>query len=356
MAGGLLALLDDVALIARNAAATVDDIATLAARTATKSAAVAIDDAAVTPGFIQGASPKRELPMIWRITKGSLFNKLIIILPIALILSWAAPWALTPILMLGGTYLCYEGAHKVMGVFTGYEKHEEPVKEVGPEAEDKLVRSAVTTDLILSAEIMVISLNQVLDGPFWTRLGVLVLVAIGITAAIYGAVALLVKLDDIGLGMVKRGTAPKLGMGLVKAMPVVLDIITVVGTLAMLWVGGHIMIVGVDELFWSAPSELIYGWEIAVGGGFLGWLVNTGASLVIGLAWGLVIYSIIEAVKAAGNLGRDQAEAQDERILAEEEAELQKLIAAAGGSTAASATPSEIRADIDEERARNSQN
>ena len=346
MAGGLLALLDDVALIARSAAASVDDVATLAGKTTAKSAGVVIDDTAVTPGFLRGASPKRELPMIWRITKGSLINKLAIILPVIMLLSWLAPWALTPLLMLGGTYLCYEGAHKIMAVFTGHESHDEPVKLAGPDAEDKMVRSAITTDLILSAEIMVISLNSVIQLDFWLRLGVLILVAVLITVGVYGAVALLVKLDDIGLGMIRRGRIPRTGRMLVKAMPIILNVISFVGTFAMLWVGGHIIIVGVDELFWSAPYELIHGWETAVGGGALGWLVNTGASLVIGLAWGMVVYSVVQFFQWTTEFGRDSEQAQDERILARERAELEELNATAskgtanpGGSTAAADTP-----------------
>lgn len=299
MAGGLLALLDDVALIARTAAASADDVGALVGKTTAKSAGVVIDDAAVTPGYLEGAKPARELPMIWRITKGSLRNKLIIILPILLLLSWLAPWSLTPILMIGGTYLCYEGAHKVIGLFTGHGSHDTPVQESGEEAEDKLVRGAITTDLILSAEIMVIAMNGIVEEAFWTRVIVLILVAIVITIAVYGAVGLLVKLDDIGLGMIKRGNAPGLGRGLVKAMPIILGTIGIVGTFAMLWVGGHIIVQGVDTVgLWSWPYETIHHWEEAAGGGSLGWLVNTGASLIAGLLWGLVAYAVIEGVKA----------------------------------------------------------
>ena len=252
MAGGLLALLDDVALIARSAAASVDDVGALVGKTAAKSAGVVIDDAAVTPGYLEGAKPARELPMIWRITKGSLINKLVIILPILLLLSWLAPWTLTPILMLGGTYLCYEGAHKVIGLFRGHDEEAAPASESGKEAEDKMVKGAITTDLILSAEIMVISLNAVLDESFWMRVAVLIAVGVLITAGVYGAVALLVKLDDIGLGMVRRGRAPRLGRGLVKAMPVILNVIAVVGTFAMLWVGGHLIVQGLADMgLWS---------------------------------------------------------------------------------------------------------
>ena len=172
MAGGLFALLDDVALIARSAASSVDDVAALAGKTSVKAAGVVVDDAAVTPQYVEGIKPQRELPMIWRITKGSLINKLVIILPIAMILSWIAPWALTPILMCGGTYLCFEGAEKILHhVLPHQEKETESVQEKGTDAEDSLVKSAITTDLILSAEIMVISLNEVINEPFWMRLG-----------------------------------------------------------------------------------------------------------------------------------------------------------------------------------------
>lgn len=299
MAGGLLALLDDVALIARSAAASVDDVSAMVGKTAVKSAGVVIDDAAVAPGYLEGAKPSRELPMIWRITKGSLINKLVIILPILLLLSWLAPWSLPIILMLGGTYLCYEGAHKVIHALSSHSEESESASDTGPDAEDKMVKGAITTDLILSAEIMVISLNSIMDQSFWMRVFVLIGVAILITVGVYGAVALLVKLDDIGVGMIRRGRAETLGRGLVTAMPIILAVISVVGTFAMLWVGGHIIVQNLDSLnIWSWPYSTIHGWEVAVGGGFLGWLVNTAASLVVGLIWGVVAYAIVEGVKA----------------------------------------------------------
>ncbi|MHA2788624.1 DUF808 domain-containing protein [Corynebacterium sp. S7] len=299
MAGGLLALLDDIALIAKKAAATMDDVAALTAKTSAKAAGVVIDDAAVTPQYVADASPARELPMIWRITKGSFFNKLIIVLPIALLLSEFAPWALTPILMLGGTYLCYEGAHKIYEQLTR-DSHEAEEKAANktPEDEDSLVRSAITTDLILSAEIMVISLNEIADQTFWMRALVLALVGIGITVLVYGAVALLVKMDDIGLSLIKSGRAPKLGTALVKGMPVVLSIIGVIGTIAMLWVGGHIMIVGFEEFGWTWLYDTIHGWETAVSNSFLAWLINTAGSLVVGLIWGFVIVGLLALFKA----------------------------------------------------------
>lgn len=306
MAGGLVALLDDVALIARTAASSVDDVAAAAGRTSMKAAGVVVDDAAVTPRFVSGVTPARELPMIWRITKGSLVNKLVIILPIALLLSWIAPWALTPILMVGGTYLCFEGAEKVLGRLLGHEKKETPAKDKGPDAEDNLVKGAITTDLILSAEIMVISLNEVADEPFLLRTAVLIMVALGITALVYGAVALLVKMDDIGLAMVERGGAgAAFGRGLVAAMPKVLAAISIIGTFAMLWVGGHIIVLGLEEFGLTWPYDFIHGLEVGAGGGFLGWLANTFFSLVIGLIWGVVVVFVIEGIKKLTGAGRE---------------------------------------------------
>src|SRR5699024_6163394 len=190
-----------------------------------------------------------ELPMIWRIIKGSLVNELVIILPIALLLSWLAPWALGPILMCGGAYLCYESAHKIFHKLLPSGDHEkEPTVVKGKEAEDRLVHSAITTDLMLSAEIMVYSRNSLLRQTFWMRLGALIVLAVFITVGVYGAVCLLVKMDDIGLSMLRRrdGKSP-LGSALVKGMPVVLNISGVVGTAAMLWVGGHIIVAGLED-------------------------------------------------------------------------------------------------------------
>jgi len=209
MAGGLLALLDDVALIAKTAATSMDDVAAMTAKTSTKAAGVVIDDAAVTPQYVTGVSPARELPIIWKITKGSLRNKLLIILPIALLLNAVAPWALVPILMLGGTFLCFEGAEKIADKLLHDEKEQqEQAVNRDQESEDSLVKRAVRTDLILSAEIMIIALDEIADQPLFMEFIVLVAVALFITAAVYGAVALLVKVDDIGLGMIERGNTP----------------------------------------------------------------------------------------------------------------------------------------------------
>lgn len=299
MAGGLLALLDDVALIARQAAASVDDIAGMTAKTSTKAAGVVIDDAAVTPQYVSGITPARELPMIWRITKGSLRNKLVFILPIALLLNAFAPWALTPILMLGGAYLVFEGAEKIVHKLSSdSDEQAEQAANKSEQDEDNLVNSAIRTDLILSTEIMVISLDEVKDQPVWMEAVVLIAVGIFLTVAVYGAVALLVKIDDIGRGMIERGNAPKLGRGLVKAMPHVLSAIGVIGTIAMLWVGGHLIVRGLDEVVgWHWPHEIIAKGQEAVSGGALGWMVETGISMIVGLIVGFIVLGVVQLVK-----------------------------------------------------------
>lgn len=299
MAGGLLALLDDVALIARQAAASVDDIAGMTAKTSSKAAGVVIDDAAVTPQYVSGVTPSRELPMIWRITKGSLRNKLVFILPIALLLNAFAPWALTPILMLGGTYLVFEGAEKIVHKLSSdSDEQAEQAANKSEQDEDNLVNSAIRTDLILSAEIMIIALDEVKDQPVWMEAAVLIAVGIFLTVAVYGAVALLVKIDDIGRGMIERGNAPKLGRGLVKAMPHVLSAIGVIGTIAMLWVGGHLIVRGLDEVVgWHWPHEIIAKGQEAVGGGALGWMVETGISMIVGLIVGFIVLGVVQLVK-----------------------------------------------------------
>ncbi|CAB0595455.1 DUF808 domain-containing protein [Corynebacterium diphtheriae bv. mitis] len=296
MAGGLAALLDDVALIARTASASVDDVAAAAAKTSAKAAGVVVDDTAVTPQYVRGVTPARELPIIWRIAKGSLVNKLCIILPIALLLNTVAPWALTPILMLGGAFLCFEGAEKVWEMVTGKQHSSE--EEAGAKDENTLVRGAITTDLILSAEIMVISLNEVADQTIWMEAAVLVAVGIFITAVVYGAVALLVKLDDVGLFYQRKDsdTARAFGAGLVKAMPVVLNAVSFIGMLAMLWVGGHIVIGGLDSLkLWHAPHDVIHHLAHSVEhlGGAVAWTTETVGSLIFGLILGFIVVAFI---------------------------------------------------------------
>lgn len=297
---GLVALLDDVAALARLAAASADDVAAGVAKASTKAAGVVIDDAAVTPQYVTGVDPKRELPMIWRITKGSLRNKLFIILPALLLLSWLAPWTLPWLLLAGGTYLAYEGAHKIWHKITGHHPaEEEPAVEQGSDAEDKVVKGAITTDFILSCEIMVISMNEVADQGFWLKAVILLVVAIAITVGVYGTVALIVKMDDIGLHLLRNGRTDggrRFGAGLVKAMPHVLKIITVIGTVAMLWVGGHIVLIELDALGWHAPYALLHSITepiVNAAGAFLGWLADTVGSAIVGFLWGTVVVGIV---------------------------------------------------------------
>ncbi|MBW9215608.1 DUF808 domain-containing protein [Mumia sp. zg.B53] len=297
MSAGLAALLDDIAALARLAAASVDDVGAAAARASTKAAGVVVDDAAVTPRYVHGLRPERELAIIKKIAIGSLRNKFVFILPLALLLSQFAPWLLTPILMLGGTYLCYEGAEKLWEKVSGHHPPEAPASSQGAEAEGRVVSGAVRTDLILSAEIMVIALNEVADEPLLSRAVILAVVALGITALVYGVVAVIVKMDDIGLSLAARSSAAARAVGrfLVKAMPVVLATLSVVGVVAMLWVGGHILLVGIDELGWHAPYDLVHHLEEIVHdavpslGGALPWIVNTTASALLGVLVGAIV-------------------------------------------------------------------
>jgi predicted DNA repair protein MutK len=296
VSAGLAALLDDVAALARLAAASVDDVAAGAGRASMKAAGVIVDDAAVTPRYVEGFRPERELPVIRRIATGSLRNKLLFILPAALLLSELLPDLLTPLLMIGGAYLCYEGAEKVWET-VGPGQHGGHAEEAAPADEDTLVGGAIRTDFILSAEIMVIALDEVADEPLLSRAVILIGVAFLITAIVYGAVALIVKMDDVGLRMARGGEGPgaALGRGLVRGMPVVMSVLSTVGIAAMLWVGGHILLVGLDELGASFAYDAVHDVEEEVHdalgglGGLGGWLTNTLASAILGLAVGAVI-------------------------------------------------------------------
>jgi uncharacterized protein len=305
MSGGLFALLDDVAALARLAAASVDDVGAAAGRASAKAAGVVVDDTAVTPQYVAGVAAKRELPIIKKIAIGSLRNKIVFILPAALVLSEFLPWLLTPLLMLGGTYLCYEGAEKIYEKLAGHHAPEEaPQEQFGPEHEGPMVSGAIRTDFILSAEIMVIALNEVADEPFVSRAIILLVVAVAITILVYGVVAAIVKMDDIGLHLTERSSrlAQRVGHVMVRAMPGLLNVISVVGTAAMLWVGGHIILVGVDDLGWHWPYDLVHHWEEdiehALGGigAAVAWLANTFASLVIGVVWGFVVVGVMHVL------------------------------------------------------------
>jgi predicted DNA repair protein MutK len=317
VAGGLVALLDDVAVLARAAAASVDDIGVAAGRASVKAAGVVVDDTAVTPQYVRGLAAEREVPIIRRIAVGSLRNKLLVILPAILVLSQFLPLLLVPLLMVGGAYLCYEGAEKVWHrVHDHGDGH--GTEEVALPDEDTVVKGAVRTDFILSAEIMVISLNEVADEPFVSRAVILVVVALGITVLVYGVVALIVKMDDVGLRLAERrreGVA-RFGRGLVQAMPKLLSALTVLGTAAMLWVGGHILLVGMHELGVDVVYDAVHSLEDAAKeatgavGGVVKWLVDTLASALLGLVVGaavVVVMSLTLHRRKAGPAGEQTA-------------------------------------------------
>ena len=319
MAAGLFALLDDVAVLTRAAAASLDDIGVAAGRASLKAAGVVVDDAAVTPQYVQGLTADRELPIVRRIAFGSLRNKLLFILPAVLLMSQFAPALLTPILMLGGAYLCYEGAekiwHRVHASKQQGDAHSTAAVEKELIDEKSVVAGAVRTDFILSAEIMVIALNEVADQPLLSRAAILLVVAIGITVLVYGTVGLIVKMDDIGLSLAQRPAqaVAKLGRGMVLAMPKLLTGLAVLGTAAMLWVGGHILLVGLKDLGASGPYNALTEVEDAAGeavgalGGVVAWLIDTSVSALIGLVVGAVVVAVVTFVKSRRNSGAPAA-------------------------------------------------
>lgn len=307
MPSGLAALLDDVAALTRLAAVSIDDVGAAAAKAGTKAAGVVVDDAAVTPQYVTDFTPDRELPVIWRIAKGSLFNKFVILLPIGLILSAFLPWAITPILMAGGAFLCFEGAEKIIHKLSHKQDTAEVVEQVQDmfALEDERVKGAVRTDLILSAEIMAIALAEVAERSIAMQAGVLAVVGLLITAAVYGAVGLIVKMDDFGLHLARRPSAALqgFGRGLVKAMPIVMSALGIIGTAAMVWVGGQIIIHGLAVFGVAGPEHLIHDIAVAAGqsvpaiGGLVEWLIGAIGAGIVGLILGGIIAAIYNAVK-----------------------------------------------------------
>lgn len=314
MPSGLVALLDDISVIAKLAAASLDDVGAAAAKAGTKAAGVVIDDAAVTPSYVTEFTPERELPIIWAIAKGSLRNKLLILLPAALALSEFLPQAITPLLMLGGLFLCFEGAEKVLEKLGG-EKHGDTLADLIEDMaafERERISGAIRTDFILSAEIVAIALAEVSGEPLLNRAVILALVAVVITVLVYGAVALIVKMDDAGLHLAQRADAAsqKLGRLLLRAMPLVLALLASVGTLAMLWVGGGIMLHGAHELGLLAPANAAHavqhGIEQAAGpiGPALGWLTYAALAAIAGLVLGAVVAFAVHGVQKLTGLGK----------------------------------------------------
>lgn len=277
--------------------AVVDDILTAALKASAKTAGVVIDDAAVTPQYVQGITPARELPVVWKIALGSLVNKFVIIIPIALLLTAFAPWVLPFLLIIGGTFLCFEGAEKVLEWFGVHHESEDD----GPRDEKKLVFGAIRTDLILSTEIMLIALAS-LDADFgiWMTLGALLVIGLAMTVLVYGAVALLVKIDDIGLRFMKSPSRRirRAGVRVVASMPTVFRVISIIGTVAMLWVGGHLVIENLSETFWHGPHDVVHAitHAIEVTGPVVIWIVETALSAVFGLVLGLIVVGIVTGV------------------------------------------------------------
>ena len=309
MSVGLIALLDDIAGLAKVAAASVDDIAGQAARAGAKAAGVVIDDAAVTPRYVVGFDAARELPIVRKIAIGSLRNKLLILLPAALLLSLFAPWAITPLLMLGGAYLSFEGTEKVVEALMPHHAPETSTAKtlaVDPQTlEDDKVAGAIKTDFILSAEIMAITLAAIPPGPFVSRAVVLAVVAIGITVAVYGGVALIVKADDIGLALANGDKSTgfgrmKAGIGraLVRGMPGFLRVLSVIGTAAMIWVGGGIIVHGLAGYGWTGIEHAIAGAATAAAqslpplAGAVEWIVTAAGSGLVGLLLGAALIPV----------------------------------------------------------------
>ena len=321
MSVGLLALLDDVAGLVKVAAASLDDVAGQAAKAGVKAAGAVIDDAAVTPNYVHGFTADRELPIVGKIAWGSIKNKLLFLLPAALLLSFFAPWLITPLLMIGGAYLCYEGAEKVFHALAPHdaEAHEaalEPTAIEPQTLEDRQVAGAIKTDFILSAEIMTIILAAIEVPDFWTRAAILAVAGIGITVAVYGVVALIVKGDDFGLWTAthaRTGLGRAFGRGLVKGMPVFMQVLSIVGTAAMTWVGGSIVVHGLYEFGFAGPEHIIEAaahWAehaFPAIAAFAGWFATALVDFVFGLLLGALMipvagYVIAPAWKAIKGL------------------------------------------------------
>ena len=302
MPSGLFALLDDVSALVKVSAASLDDVPAQIAKTTSKVSGIVIDDTAVTPKYVVGLDPARELAIIYQIAKKSLFNKLLILTPAALVLGYFAPWAITPILMLGGAYLCFEGYEKVHSLLSKHpevQPESEQVQAITPEElEQERVAGAVRTDIILSAEIMAIAYSQVTGQPIMNQLLVMLAVAVFITVAVYGFVGLIVKADDIGLHLAKENNSPatqKFGRGIVQFMPHFLQIISYVGTAAMLWVGAEIIAHGLPF-----TSHLLHNLEQALAHlPAVAWGAKVLACGVGGLALGFLTDQVVRLAKKA---------------------------------------------------------
>ena len=301
MASGLLALLDDVVALAKVAAVSLDDVATQTIKASAKAAGVVIDDAAVTPRYVVGFAAERELPIIRRIARGSLKNKIFFLLPAALLLSAFAPWAIIPLLMIGGVFLCFEGYEKVHQMLARHDAnanaaHRAPSAADAIALEEETVAGAIRTDFILSAEIMAISLASIANPDILTQALVLLVVALLVTAGVYGLVAIIVKADDFGVYLAQRRdrTTRAIGNIAVHGIPRFLTMLSFIGTVAMLWVGGSIIIHGLHAYGVDSPEHLVHALGNAARvamppiGGLLAWLAEAIASAVFGLIIGTI--------------------------------------------------------------------
>ena len=305
MPSGLIALLDDVATIAKLAAASIDDVGLAAGKASTKAAGVVIDDTAVTPRYVVGLAPERELPIIGKIALGSLRNKLLVLLPAAMLLTAFAPFLITPLLMIGGAYLAFEATEKILEKLLHESHHAEQLVDAldDPAELEKLqVKGAIRTDFILSAEIMAIALASLGELTLATTAAALFAVSIAITAGVYGVVAIIVKLDDIGLHMAERGSAGAraFGNGLVHVVPYLLTGLSGLGTAAMLWVGGGIILHGLEEMhILEIVPHTVHDWSVAIGhsagaaGPAIEWLIFALGGAVAGLIVGGIIVAIV---------------------------------------------------------------
>jgi uncharacterized protein len=310
MASGLAALLDDIAAIAKLAAASLDDVTAAAGKAGSKAIGVVVDDAAVTPGYAMGFTPERELPIVWKIALGSLRNKFLFLLPGALLLSASAPWAVTPILMLGGAYLCFEATEKILEAIAKTAGKIDPTPRMSElalssaQVEAQKVAGAIRTDLILSGEIMAIALATVADRPFAIQAGALVVVSFGLTIAVYGVVGLIVKMDDVGVHLAQRQLvlAAWLGRALVKSMPHLMKGLSFVGTAAMLWVGGGILVHGLEHFNLNAVPHFIEQLSESAHhapalGAVAAWLTFAACAAAVGFVVGGVIVAVVHRAK-----------------------------------------------------------
>jgi predicted DNA repair protein MutK len=305
MPSGLIALLDDVATIAKLAAASLDDVGAAAGKASAKAAGVVVDDTAVTPRYVAGLAPERELPIIGKIAWGSLKNKVLFLLPAALLLTALAPFLITPLLMIGGAYLAFEATEKIVEKILHDHEHEDDLLNTNgdPRELEKLqVSGAIRTDFILSAEIMAIALASIAHLTLLTTAIALLVVALCVTAGVYGVVALIVKLDDIGLHMADRrnSNTRAFGAALVHLVPKLLTALSAIGTAAMLWVGGGILVHGLEDmhLLVAVPETIHHVAHAAAEASgavapAVSWLVNALGGAVVGFVVGGIIAAVV---------------------------------------------------------------